>query len=104
MSENEKHVMLKALTGETDDDVLSAYLYLAGQKICRLAYPYNTSATEVPAQYEHLQIDAAVYLLNKRGAEGEEAHSENGITRSYENADLPASMLREIVPFCGVIS
>ena len=44
----------------------------------------------------------AVYLLNKRGAEGETAHSENGISRSYESADIPESMLSGIIPFAGV--
>ena len=66
------------------------------------AYPYNRSITEVPEQYEHLQIDGAVYLLNKRGAEGEVTHNENGVSRTYQNADLPESMLNEIAPMCGV--
>ena len=42
-------------------------------------------------------------MLNKRGAEGQTSHSENGISRSYENADIPESMLKSIIPFCGVL-
>lgn len=104
MTDYEKSAMVKAMSGEQDDDVVSAYLYLAGQKILRLAYPFDEDVTEVPAKYEHVQIDAAVYLLNKRGAEGETSHGENGISRTYEDADLPASMLRDVVPYCGVVS
>ena len=37
-----------------------------------------------------------------RGAEGEKSHSENGISRTYENAELPDSLLREITPIAGV--
>lgn len=104
MTDFEKATMVKAMSGETDDNVISAYLYLAGQKINRIAYPFDPDVTTVPDKYAHVQIDAAVYLLNKRGAEGETTHGENGISRTYENADLPPSMLRDIVPLCGVVS
>ena len=103
MTNNEKIALVSSMSGESDEELVSAYLYMAGQKILSLAYPFDHTVTEVPAQYEHVQIDAAVYLLNKRGGEGETAHSENGISRTYENADLPASMLRCIVPLCGVV-
>ena len=39
-----------------------------------------------------------VVLLNKRGADGESMHIENGINRHYGAAEVPAEMLREIVP------
>ena len=103
MTREEKITLVSAMSGESDYDTVSAYLHLAGMKIIGLAYPYDSTVTEVPARYEHVQIDAAVYLLNKRGGEGETAHSENGVSRTYENADLPASMLRGIVPMCGVV-
>lgn len=67
------------------------------------AYPYDPNVTEVPVQYDTLQCEIAAYMLNKRGAEGQTSHSENGISRSYENADIPASMLRVVTPHVGVI-
>lgn len=104
MTEEEKLILLKAMVGSSDTDaVLSAYLTLAGRKIIARAYPYDPSVTEVPEQYDHLQCEIAAYLLNKRGAEGQTSHSENGISRSYENADVPTSMLRVITPHVGVI-
>lgn len=103
MLETEKIEMVKSMTGETSDGVVSAYLKIAGNKICRKAYPFDPTVTEVPEQYSLLQVEIAVYLLNKRGAEGEAAHSENGISRTYENGDVPTSMLRQIVPMCGVM-
>lgn len=103
MLETEKIEMVKSMTGETSDGVVSAYLKISGNKICRKAYPFDLTMTEVPEQYSLLQVEIAVYLLNKRGADGESAHSENGISRTYENGDVPPSMLRQIVPMCGVL-
>lgn len=103
MTEEEKLIALKAMVDSSDsDDVLSTYLKLAGRKIIARAYPYDSSVTEVPTQYDTLQCEIATYMLNKRGAEGQTSHSENGITRAYENADVPSSMLKVITPHCGI--
>lgn len=105
MTHEEKLAALKAMVGSSDtDEVLFAYLKLAGSKILAKAFPYTTTVTEVPVQYSYLQVEIAAYMLNKRGAEGQTSHSENGVSRSYESADVPASMLKAIIPCCGVIS
>lgn len=104
MTEQEKLTALKAMVGGSDtDEVLSTYLLIAGKKIIARAYPYKDDVTEVPSKYDTLQLEIAAYLLNKRGAEGQTSHSENGVSRSYENADVPASMLKAVTPHCGVI-
>lgn len=103
MQESEKIAMVKSMTGESDEGTVSAYLGLAGNKICRRAYPFDPTVKEVPEQYGLLQVEIAVYLLNKRGGEGELSHSENGISRSYENGDVPESMMRQVVPMAGVL-
>lgn len=103
MTEDEKLIILKAMVGDSDsDEVLSAYLKLAGRKIIARAYPYDPHVTDVPAQYDTLQCEIAAYMLNKRGAEGQTSHTENGITRQYENADVPSSMLKAVTPHCGI--
>ena len=104
MTQAEKLKLLKAMVGESDtEEVLLAYLNIAGSKILNRAFPYGTEETEVPRRYEFLQCEIAAYLLNKRGAEGQTGHSENGISRSYESADVPESMLGAITPCVGVI-
>lgn len=103
MTNEEKLAMLETLSGETDEDILLTFLTLAGQKVIQRAYPYKHDVTEVPGKYATNQVEIACYLLNKRGAEGETYHSENGINRSYENADIPDSMLARITPFVGVV-
>lgn len=104
MTQTEKLTLLKAMVGSSDtDDVLLAYLDLAGAKIINRAYPYDSEVTEVPRRYEFLQCEIAAYLLNKRGAEGQTGHSENGISRSYESAGVPESMLGAVTPMVGVL-
>ncbi len=105
MTSEEKLTALRAMVGDSDtDSVLSTFLTLAGNKILTKAYPYeDISEKEVPTQYEYLQVEIAAYMLDKRGAYGQITHSENGIQRQYENADVPYSMLKTITPYCGVI-
>ena len=105
----DKIMQVRVMVGKPDaeddwaDSVILTYLNIAGQKILNRAYPYDDSITEIPRRYDMLQCEIASYLLNKRGAEGETSHSENGISRSYENADVPESLMSNIVPFVGVI-
>lgn len=103
MTNEEKLAMLKTLSDESDEDILLTFLTLAGQKVIQRAYPYRNDVEDVPDRYATNQVEIACYLLNKRGAEGETHHSENGINRTYENADVPESMLSRIIPFAGVL-
>lgn len=102
MTDEEKLTMLKSMTEETDNDVLSTYLTLAKGVVLSRAYPY-TAEDKVPAKYDTVHVEIAAYMLNKRGAEGETAHSENGVSRSYEDGDIPPTLLRRILPMAGVI-
>lgn len=101
MLEAEKITLVKSLSGETDDSTVSAYLALAGNKICRRAYPFSPSVMKVPEQYEHAQIEIAVYMLSRRGTVGVISHTENGYSDTYESGDVPTSLLRGIIPMCG---
>lgn len=106
MTDIEKLTMLRVMVGESDDRnnaAMMAYLNIAKTKILSRAFPFDNTQTEVPTRYAYLQCEIAAYLWNKRGAEGQLSHSENGISRSYESADIPESMMREIIPSCGVI-
>lgn len=104
MTTDDKLSFLARMTGDAfPEELISDYLSLAAEKILAKAYPFDDTVQEVPVKYQQLQLEITLYLLNKRGAEGQTAHSENGINRSYENGDVPDSMLDEITPFCGVV-
>lgn len=104
MTVEEKLLALGAMGFDDKDEVLLTYLRFAGRKIIAKAFPFRDDVTEVPEKYDDLQVEIAAYLLDKRGASGQLSHSENGISRSYESADVPPSMLKSVVPCCGVIS
>lgn len=104
MTNEEKLSTLKVLFGSSEEDsVLATYLNIAGRKILAKAYPYDDTVRDVPERYALLQCEIACYLLNKRGAEGQNMHAENGVQRLYESGDVPNSMLKAVVPMCGVI-
>ena len=107
MTTEKKITMLRAMMDGDDEDsgVLEVFLELAAQKILNRVYPFKESyeGIEVPDKYVMLQLKISCYMLGKRGAEGQIQHIENGIHRNYGDADVPESMLSDIVPFCQLI-
>lgn len=50
-------------------------------------------------KYSSLIVKLALSSITKYGAEGETSHSENGISRSYDNAsEYPESLLSRVIP------
>ena len=92
--------MVKRL-GETDSSLYEDYLSIAKRKILDKLYPYDSSKDEVPMRYEHLEIELAITLYNELGVEGENRHTENGITRSYRSE---TEILAEITPYAGTFN
>ena len=107
MTREQKITYLTKMMGDDseDEDILGVYLDLAGDKILNRMYPYMESyeGLAVPDRYAMVQLNIATYLLNKRGAEGEIQHIENGIHRNYGASDVPDGMLKDVVPFCQAI-
>jgi len=106
MTTDKKIEMLShMLDGDEDNGILEVYLELAAQKVLNRMYPYKDDyeGLEVPDRYVAVQLKIANYMLNKRGAEGQIQHIENGIHRNYGAADIPDGMLAEIVPYCQAI-
>ena len=107
MTTDQKVDMLRRMMDgdETDRGILEVYLELAGQKILNRMYPYkdNYECLEVPDRYLMVQLNICVYWLNKRGAEGQIQHIENGIHRNFGSSDVPEEMLKDVYPFAQVI-
>lgn len=94
-------ILLDKQGDNSEDDLLLMLLTLSAQKILDRVYPYDDSIKEVPSRYATKQVEIAVYLYNKRGAEGQISHSENTISRTYESADVPESLMKGITPYVG---
>ncbi len=92
MTRDEKLEMLNTLLDGSvpSDEKLEAYLTLAGTEIIQWMYhlvgvPENA---EVPAKYDVTQVYAVVAGFTHEGSEGQKAHNENGINRTFEYADM----------------
>ena len=98
--------LLKAwLPDIKDEALLNAALERAKLGILELRFPLGYDATQdLEAQYKGLQVDWAIELISKMGAEGETAHSENGVSRSYESGDVSNSLKRRVVPMGKVVT
>lgn len=85
-------------------DLLLALVEQAEGIVLNRRYPFGApEGAKVPTAYEHIQMQIAVELFSKMGAEGQTAHGENGISRTYESADVSPSLLKRIVPVCGSV-
>lgn len=101
--EMQKNIFKKRILPETlSDEEIEALFEIAKGIILDRRYPFGYSdATEVPARYHLVQIDMAVELFNKSGAEGQLSHSENGISRTYQNAYVSNDLLKRIIPLAN---
>lgn len=87
-----------------ENELLEALLGQAEGIVLNRRYPFGApEGAMVPASYEHIQLQIALELFSKMGAEGQTVHDENGIKREYEAADISPSLLKRIVPLCGSV-
>nr|DAD91334.1 MAG TPA: tail connector protein [Siphoviridae sp. ctBmU27] len=86
------------ITDEVTDEELSDILESAKAVILSRRYPFGDMPEELEPRYLDLQIRIAVEMYNKIGTEGQTAHSENGVSRSYASAAVSPELLREITP------
>lgn len=107
METNEKIERLSALIlpDTANSDLLSYLLEQAEGIILNRRYPFGApEGATLSAFYEQIQIRIALELFSKMGAEGQIAHSENGVSRTWEAADVSPSLLKQIIPLCGSVS
>jgi hypothetical protein len=91
------------ITEKVNDSELEDILESAKAVILSRRFPFGEQPEEIENKYKDLQIRIAVEMFNKRGAEGETAHSENGVSRSYASANVSEDLLKEITPKVGVV-
>ena len=91
MTANEKLARAKQILDislSTYDSLLTGYITDAGYLILSV-----TGQSTVPTMLEGLQVDIAVSMYSKRGAEGESSHSEGGVSMTYEMLSESAKLL-----------
>lgn len=106
MTNEEKLARLEVLISPdtASAELLSNLLWQAEGIVLNRRYPFGTpEGATVTSAYEHIQIQIALELYAKMGAEGQTGHSENGVSRSYEAADVSPSLLKRILPVAGSV-
>ena len=93
------------ISPETASDELLLYLLEQAEGIIlNRRYPFGApEGATLSAFHQQIQIRVAVELFSKMGAEGQTAHDENGIKRTWEAGDVSPSLLRQVVPVCGSV-
>lgn len=87
---------------EVDHSVLLILINRAIRKVCAKRYPYGYTEKEKETaveRYRDMIFEAAVYYWAKQGADGENSHSENGISRSYQSEE---ELYFDVVPMVKV--
>ena len=106
MTEAEKIERLAVLISPdtASNDLLLSLLEQAEGIILNRRYPFGApEGATLSAYHQQIQIRIAVELFGKMGAEGQTAHDENGIKRTWEAGDVSPSLLKTIVPVCGSV-
>ena len=106
MTQDEKKARLVALISpdSASDELLIHLLEQSEGIVLNRRYPFGVpEGATVPTMYEHIQLQIAVELYSKMGAEGQTAHKENGVDRTFASADVTPALLRRIVPKIGSV-
>lgn len=75
------------------DELLEDLLEDASNIICDIR-----NSNKVENKYLGTQIEIAVEMYNKIGAEGQISHEENGLIRGYEKGSVSDSLIKQITP------
>ncbi len=88
---------------EADVPALLILINRAIRKVCSKRYPYGYTDAEkekAVSKYRDVVFDATVYYWAKQGSEGQSSHSENGISRGYQNED---DLYFDVVPMAKTL-
>lgn len=86
---------------EQDILLLEDLLESAKEIILSVRYPFGTWPETMPRQFEQTQLDIAVDIYNRMGAEGQTGHSENSVSRTWGSEWVSKELLQRITPLAG---
>ena len=102
----EKVAMVKVILDDStlDDVVVSAYLEIAEKEILAWRYGGVHTPSELPSEFDMIQVHAVVVGYTQRGAEGQTWHSEGNIMRTFIYGDMLKYIHMNVTQICGVPS
>lgn len=110
MTDAEKLSTLQTLLGDGGEtpttSTLTAYLTISAQEIINWKYHLvggvPDDVVSVPSAEEMKQLYAVVAGYTHAGAEGQSAHSENGISRTFRYSDMLDYIHNNVKPYVRV--
>lgn len=108
MTQSEKIINVQTLVQndpKATDGVVSVYLSQAEKTLLNCLYrAYGTvpEGATLPPINEWDQVELASRYFLRRGGQGEDAHNENGVNRTYGSVD-DQDILRRIMPYAKVM-
>lgn len=106
MTNEEKITMVRVMTDDDTlpDAVIMVFLKIAEEKIVHRLFPFGVRGNkeEILSSYALTECELAKRLILRQGGEGELAHSENGISRTYASVD-DEDILSRITPFARLV-
>lgn len=101
--------MIKLLVPEITNDDINVLLELSKGVILNERYPFgeyplnDLGETYVEDRHKEIQVQMCIEMYNRRGSEGETQRNENGISRTYDTADISKSLVGKILPKCEIL-
>ena len=93
----------EATEAELEDVLESAKDVILSRCFVSVENTSEEDKTAALAVHNEKLLSAAVVIYNMRGVEGQTAHSENGVSRSYAEAAGMKPILEQITPRCYVV-
>ena len=112
MTDAEKLSMVKTILSSggdgtiPSDETLTVYITIAGQEILNWKYHLiggvPDDVTDVPDLEAIKQVYAVIAGYTHAGAEGQDSHAENGITRHFIYGDMLQYIHENVLPYVRV--
>lgn len=93
----------EATEAELEDVLESAKDVILSRCFTSVANASDEDKTTALELHKEKVLNAAVVIYNMRGVEGQTSHSENGVSRSYEDSAGLKPILEQIIPRCAVV-
>lgn len=87
------------ITDDSEDALLENLIERSKLDILNKMYPFVSEFDEtyvVPDKYLNVLHDIVIYRYNKIGIQGQVAHDEGEISRSYDGAGIPRVYLKQV--------
>lgn len=107
MSNDDKLDMLQTVLGLGNSEMgrIEVYLTAAEKEIIEWRFSLSGSKPDtLPEEFDMTHVWAVVNGYSQAGAEGQSTHSENGVARTFNYADMIQYIHRNVRPLVGVLS